>query len=248
MRKFAPFFLLTFALGLAGCSGTPGKDKPETAAQAFASAKKALVNGDYESARSQFEQLQATFPYGPYAEQAYLEKAYAHFRFDEFDAAIFEYNRFLREYVRHPNAPYAMYMRGLSAESKVRNFLDAYISDPADRDSASLKAAYDYYAELINRYPTSQYAVDAQKRMVRITNALARHEFKVAGYYYDKGQYLSAVNRIKYLIEHYPKTQSTLPGLRLMKLAYEKLGMQDLAADTDKVIQANSTAMQDAKG
>jgi outer membrane protein assembly factor BamD len=241
MRTKTLFTLSLCLLALSGCS-TPPKDTPTNAAESFQSAKKALINGDYESARTQFEQLQATFPYGPYAEQAYLEKAYAHFRFEEYDAAIFEYTRFLREYVRHPNAPYAMYMLGLSAESKVRNFLDAYFTDPADRDAGSLKAAYQYYAQLINTHPTSAYAVDAQKRMVRITNALARHEYKVGVYYFERKNYLSSVNRIKFLIENYPTSQAVLPGLVLMQQAYLRLNMPELAAATQKVIELNRPA------
>ena len=48
-----------------------------------------------------------------------------------------------------------------------------------------------------------------------------------------------AINRAKYAIENYDGSPQVKRALEIMAQSYRKLGMTDLAADTEKVLKEN---------
>ena len=109
----------------------------------------------------------------------------------------------------------------------------------------STQKAFEAYFTLLNRYPQSPYAIKAKERIVVLQNRLARHEFQVAKYYFQRQAFLATTTRIKALIENYPNAQVTLPALALMRDAYKKMGMTQNAEHTQEVIQYNLAQRQD---
>ena len=228
---------------MAGCSSNGKNDDPTadwTAQQFYKNAKKELNSGDYELAIEYFETLESRFPFGPYAEQAQLETGYAYFKYNEYDSAIAAADRFIKLHPTHPNVDYAYYLRGLSAFHKKDGPFDAFVDqDPALRDPSSARESFNYFAELIKRYPDSKYTPDAIKRMKYQRNVLADHEIYVANYYMKRGAYVAVVNRAKYVVENYPRTPAVAKALELLAEAYAKLEMDDLAADAKRVLLQN---------
>ena len=47
---------------------------------------------------------------------------------------------------------------------------------------------------------------------------------------------MAAINRAKYVVEHYPGAPDTERALEIMAEAYETLGMADLANDARRVL------------
>ena len=74
---------IALALLMAGCGLLP-EVQDETAAwsadKLYSTAHQAMVEGNYTRAVKLYEQLEARFPYGRYAQQAILESAYANYR------------------------------------------------------------------------------------------------------------------------------------------------------------------------
>lgn len=241
---------LSGGLFLSGCSGT-GKADPTaewTAQQFYKNAKKELKSGDYELAIEYFETLESRFPFGTYAEQAQLETGYAYFKYDEYDSAIAAADRFIKLHPTHPNVDYAYYLRGLASFHKKDAPMDAIApQDPALRDPSSARESFNYFAELVKRFPNSRYTPDAIKRMKYQRNTLAEHEIHVANYYMRRGAYVAVVNRAKYVVENYPQTPSVARALELLSLAYDKLDMHDLAADAKRVLLLNYPDFQKVK-
>ncbi|MDH3273251.1 MAG: outer membrane protein assembly factor BamD, partial [Gammaproteobacteria bacterium] len=99
--------------------------------------------------------------------------------------------------------------------------------------------AYSSLRRLIDRYPASEYAADAEQRLVYLKNRLAAYENHVADYYLRRGAYVAALNRAKSALEEYNGVEMNEKSLRIMAAAYEKLGMTDLAADTRRVLSLN---------
>ncbi len=62
--------------------------------------------------------------------------------------------------------------------------------DISKRDLGASRDAYNDFRELIQRFPQSQYAPDAQQRIVYLRELLARHELHVADYYLRRGAFL----------------------------------------------------------
>ena len=61
----------------------------------------------------------------------------------------------------------------------------------------------------------------------------------MADYYFRRGAYLAAANRGVYVIENFQRTPAVKPALQMMIKSYRKLGVDELAADTERVLAIN---------
>lgn len=241
-------FTLFFALQLTGCATVDEnafEDGDKTAAALYAEAKSALNQQDYETAIQKLESLESRFPFGKYAQQAQLDMAYAYYKFEEPESAVSSANRFIKLYPRHPHADYAYYLKGLVKFNQGQSMFDDIASqDPAHRDPESVTRSFQYFSELIKRFPNSKYSQDAVERMIYLRNNLARHELFAAQHYMKREAYLAAANRAKYIIENFQTTPSTPDALLLMVEAYKKLRLTDLADDTQRVYNLNFATLE----
>lgn len=243
MRLLNSLCLTVALIFLSGCSLLPDKideTKDWSASKFYAEAKTALNDGNYETAIKHFETLEARYPFGPYAQQAELEVAYAYYKYDEADSAIAAADRFIKLHPRHANVDYAYYLKGLVNFNRGESFIDRYLpQDPSQRDPANARNAFDDFDALVKNFPNSRYAVDARQRMMFLRNNLARYEIHVADYYMRRGGYVAAINRAKFLIEHYPQTPANADALAILATAYRALGEKALAADAERVLKLN---------
>jgi len=240
-RLFAP--LLALLLALSGCSLLPDQideTKGWSAQKLYAAAKEALNSGNYERAIDLYGKLEARYPFGRYAQQALLESAYAYYKYDEPDTAIATLDRFIRTYPRHPNLAYAFYLKGLANFNRGETFIDRYLPrDPSERDAGAARQSFFDFQELVRRFPDSPYARDARQRMIFLRNNLARYEVHAADYYMRRGAYVAAANRARYVIQNYPGTPAVPDALQMLVRAYRALGLNDLAADAERVYRLN---------
>ena len=118
-------------------------------------------------------------------------------------------------------------------------FQDLFSTSIAEKDDSSARQAFEDFSELMRRYPDSKYAPDARQRMIFLRNRLADYEVHVAKYYMTREAYLSAANRAKYVVEHYPRTPAVANALDIMVTAYEILELDELAQKAKKVLQYN---------
>jgi len=195
-----------------------------------------LDGGQVDNAIKLFERLRAAYPASKYSLQSRLETIYALHEKERFDEAIDMSNDFIKLFPNHFSTPYAYYLKGISSENKSKSILDDYITDNAERDTSSVKTSLDYYLELINKFPNSQYATEAKDRLVIIRNILARHELVIAIFYAKKEAYLAAINRCKFIINNYPNTPSVPAALHLLSYSYEKINAKTLANDAKRVL------------
>lgn len=241
MKKSLLSAVLAATISLHGCSSLLNKsDSDRTVEEFYSNATEAFSEENWDTAIENYEKLKAYFPYGKYAEQAYLELAYAYYRYDEPESAIRETEEFIKLYPKHPSLAYAYYLRAVAADSITKSWLDKWITDPAQRDMVSSQRAFGFYEELIQRFPETDYATSAKERLVIIRNRMARHELQVAKFYFDRKAYLAAANRCRKLIEEYPRAVINLDALKLMKDSYRALGMEQNYLDTLKVLELNS--------
>lgn len=246
--------LLILAPLLSACamdSEDPTKDW--TAERFYDEAKQALADSNYAQAIKHFETLEARYPYGPYAEQAQLEVAYAYYKDDEPASAIAAAERFIRLHPTHPNVDYAYYLKGLTALHDQGSFLEWLRGnqDLADRDPKAVREAYDAFRELVTRFPDSRYAADGRERMNNLVFALARYEVRVALYYFSRGAHVAAANRAKHVIENYQRTPAVEDALGIQAKAYREMGLDKLMRDTLRVLEQNfpqSRYLQELRG
>ena len=210
--------ILLCALGLSACSWMPfiGKDKDDapdmdTSEQVlYRDTQRSLRAGNYDQAIKGLQLLEARFPFGRYAEQAQLEIIYAQYMSYNHDTARLSADRFMRLNPEHANIDYAYYLKGLAAFNKNRGLLDRVFStDLSQRDMTSARESYADFGQLLARYPNSQYAPDSNLRMIYLRNLLAESEIHIANHYMQRGAYVAASNRARYVVENYSKSQSS---------------------------------------
>ncbi len=234
---------LLIVVTLSGCSLLPeqvDKTKGWSASKFYTEAKSSLDDGDYKTAIKYFEGLEARYPFGTYAQQAQLEAAYAYYKYEEPDSAISTLDRFIKTYPRHPNVDYAYYLKGLVNFNRGKGFLDEHMPvDPTKRDPGSARQSFEDFSTLVTKFPHSKYTPDARKRMIYLRNLLAAYEVHVARYYMERGAYVAAANRTKYVLQNYQHTPAVPKALVVMIQAYRKLGLNDLANDAMRVLELN---------
>ena len=196
--------------------------------------------GQYESAIRLWERLETNYPFGNYATQAQMEIAYAHYKMQDQAQALAAADRFIREHPTHPQVDYMYYLRGLiSFNDQIGVLSVIYAQDPSERDPKATRESFAAFKALVDRYPNSKYAPDAIERMKYLINAMAQYEVHVARYYYRRGAFLASLNRSMEAVKNYQDAPAREEALFLMIKNYEKLGMPELRADSERVFRKN---------
>jgi outer membrane protein assembly factor BamD len=232
---------------LAGCSDTP-RQQVGNAERLYEMAKRASDNGNYRDAIAYYEQLEARFPFSNPARQGQLDLMYAYYKNREPESAIDQADQFIRENPAHPRVDYAYYVKGLVQFERNPNFLERWFNaDLTERPPIDARKSFQAFQTVLERFPNSEYADDSRKRMVFLRNRLASYEVYVAEYYLKRGAWVGAINRCKYAIENYDGAPQIKRALAIMAESYRRLGMPDLAADTEKVLKENTSPDQVAQ-
>lgn len=230
------------ALSLAACG--PVDDVDITAdwsvEQFYNEARSELARENYLTAIEYYETLESRYPFGKYATQAQIDVAYAYYKFNEPDSAITALDRFIKLHPRHKSVDYAYYLKGLANFGRGGTILDALVErDLSTFDKNLLLTAYNDFNLLLQRFPSSRYALDAKKRMIYLRDELARSDYQTANYYASREAWVAVANRTKFILHNYQGSSVIRSTLALQLQAYQQLGMDELAQDTQRIIDLN---------
>ena len=240
-RRARQAVLLTILAVLSACAGNEETyDAVQDLQDAYDQAQTSIQNGNYRRGIQVLEAIQARYPFSDIARQIQLDLMYAYYKSGAPELAIEAADTFIRENPIHPSVDYALYIEGLSYFDDDPGILERWFrKDTNKRPPKNVEQAYQAFRRLVERYPASEYAPDAQQRMVYLKNRLAAYENSVADYYLRRGAYVAAANRAKSALETYNGADSNAQSLRIMIAAYEELGMNDLAVDAQRVLELN---------
>src|SRR3569832_709652 len=186
------------------------------------------------------EKLEGRAAGTPLAQQAQLEKAYAQYKAGDPTAAMATIDRFLKQHPASPAVDYALYLKGIvNFNDNLGPFSWLARQDLSERDQKAAKESFESFRELVTRFPDSKYSNDARARMRYVVNSLAQYEVHVARYYYTRGAYVAAINRAQSAITDYQEVPAVEEALYILIRSYEQLGLQQLAADTRRVMAKN---------
>ena len=232
--------MLVFGLLAACASNDEQQTEIQNLTEAYEEAKDAIARSNFRRGIQIFEAIQARYPFSDLSRQIQLELMYAYYKAGQREQAIDTADTFMRENPIHPRVDYALYIKGLAYFESEAGFLERrFKKDITERPPKDVDQAYSALRRLVDRYPASQYAPDAQQRLLFLKNRLAAYENHVAEYYLRRGAYVAAVNRAKNALETYNGADSNARSLEIMAKAYDELGMADLAADARRVLALN---------
>jgi len=246
MKTFLPKIgaLAAVAIMVTGCSSSDDELQVITANQGaqslYDAAKTSMQNGNFAQAATTLGALDSRYPFGPLSHQVQLDLIYSYYKSGKPDETLATIDRFVRLNPNHSDVDYALYMRGLTNMENDNNlFQDLMNIDRSDRDPEKSREAFADFRRLIQQYPDSKYATDAQKRMVFIKNRLAKYEIAIARFYMRREAYVAAANRGRFVIEHFPDTEQVQPALEIMVESYDQLGLEELKNNALKTLKLN---------
>ncbi len=214
--------ILTSAMTLlvAGCFGRG--DKTEDALDVappdllYNEALAHIEAGQPREAAKKFEEIDKTHPYSEYARRSMLMSAYLNFRRGQYQDAVNDAQRFVTLFPASSDAAYAQYLIG---ESYFRQIPDV------TRDQGLSAKAIEAMGEVVRKYPDSEYAGDARRKMEVARDQLAGKEMQIGRYYMERREYLAGVNRFKAVVEEYQTTRHVEEALHRLTEAYLALGI-----------------------
>lgn len=225
--------VLAGGLSLSGCAGK----KPERLAYEerpvellYATGSKRLDQRRWDEAIQYFDEVERQHPYSEWSRRSILMTMYARYQSNDYAEAIAAADRFIQLYPGNPQVGYAYYMKAVSYYEQ--------ITDVA-RDQAATAQAQLALREVIQRFPSTEYAADARLKLDTANDQLAGKEMNVGRWYLRQNQPLAAIGRFQRVIERYQTTTHTPEALYRLVEANLMLGLTEEARRNGAVLGHN---------
>jgi len=96
--------------------------------------------------------------------------------------------------------------------------------EKVDRDSAQAVRAEDECKALVVQFPNSKYVPQAQQILRNTQEVLAQKEYQTGSFYYSKGAYPAAANRLSFVVDQYPLYSGAADALWQAGDSFERMG------------------------
>jgi outer membrane protein assembly factor BamD len=185
---------------------------------------------DIKQAAKRFDEVERQHPYSEWARKALIMSAYANYEAGAYEDSVSAARRYMQLHPGSPDAAYAQFLIGSSYFDQIRD-----ISRDQDRTERAI-AALD---EVSRKYPNSEYAVSAKRKIEIGKDQLAGKEVMVGRYYMDRRDYTGAINRFKVVVTKYQTTRHVEEALLRLTEAYMALGVVGEAQTSAAVLGHN---------
>lgn len=193
--KFCTAISIILTCALIGCSSAEKVDT-SSAEGAFTMGQKFEKDERYEEAISAYSDVKNKFPYSRFAVEAALKIADIEFVRENFVESESAYRLFKEFHPNHPKIDYVTFQTGLS----VFNQLPPTI----DRDLTLANSCIEYFDQVINSYPTSEYVTKAKDYKAKAQKMLAEKADYIAQFYFKRLKWESALGRFEDMMKNYP--------------------------------------------
>jgi outer membrane protein assembly factor BamD len=236
-HRLAAILVLFVALGVSGCQavGFGSSDKVDTYVERqvddlYNEAADSLAAREFESAATQFEEVERQHPYSKWAQRALLMSAYAYYEKEDYESAISAAERYMALHPSSDAAPYAQYL--------VANSYYEQIGD-VRRDQEITRQALRELEDLVRRYPNTDYARDSKLKVELTRDHLAGKEMDVGRYYLKDRAFVAAINRFRVVVTDFQTTAHVEEALARLAEAYMALGVASEAQTAAAILGHN---------
>ncbi len=189
-----------------------------------------LKENDYTGAARRFENVDRQHPMTDWARRSILMQAYANYEGGQYEESITASKRYLALHGNAPDAAYAQYLLAMSYYNQVPD---------VNRDQERSGLAAQALADLVQRYPNSEYAADARFKLTVVRDQLAGKEMTIGRFYLQKRQYTAAINRFRDVVAKYQTTRHVEEALMRLTECYMALGIAPEAQTAAAVLGHN---------
>lgn len=231
------FFVTLLAPVLIGCDTlgslwAPKEEQFEEPADKLYNEGLYLLNTkrDLRTAAKRFEEVDRQHPYSDWARRSLIMSAYTYYQAGMYEESITTSRRYIQLHPGSPDAAYAQYLIGSCYFDQIRD-----VTRDQDRTERAM-AAFD---EVVRKYPNSEYAVSAKRKIDVGRDQLAAREMMVGRYYMERRDYTGAINRFKIVVTRYQTTRHVEEALLRLTEAYLSLGIVGEAQTSAAVLGHN---------
>jgi outer membrane protein assembly factor BamD len=228
--------VIALAVSLGACSSfdffAKKDEAPDAPADRLYNEGLYLLNAkkDPKQAVKKFEEVDRQHPYSEWARKSLIMTSYAYYQAGEYDDCVNAAKRYITLHPGGADAAYAQYLIGSSYFDEIPDIT---------RDQARTEKALGALDEVVRKYPGSEYAVSAKKKIEIARDQLAGKEMEIARYYLKKKDYTGAINRFKVVVTKYQTTRHVEEALMRLTESYMALGIVDEAQTAAAVLGHN---------
>jgi outer membrane protein assembly factor BamD len=197
---------------------------------AYKKGLEALEEGDALFAAKNFNLAENIFPQSIWATKSIIMSAYAYYSQDYYGDAIYEMERYIAKYPDGEYIAYANYLIGLS-------YYESIVDEKKDINPILKSKKYFDYIEA--NHSGSDFAIDANYKILLIENLLASKELYIARYYLQKEKWIPAINRLKTIVEIYDDTIYVEEAIHRLVEVYYKIGLEEESKRYAKLLGYN---------
>src|SRR5436305_1164919 len=185
---------------------------------------------DYRQAAKRFEEVDRQHPYSEWARKALIMSAYAHYEGTQYEDSVTAAKRYVTLHPGSPDAAYAQFLIGSSYFDQIPD-----ITHDQQRTEKALLAL----DEVVRKYPNTEYAVGAKKKLEIARDQLAGKEMDTARFFQKRHNYVGAINRFKVVITQFQTTRHVEEALMRLTETYMSLGIANEAQTAAAVLGHN---------
>ena len=223
MKYFLKIFLIILIAFISGCKSNDKnvsiieeRDLDLQMMDAYNEGVKFLDEKYPLKAAKKFNEAELLYPQSLWAPRSSLMSAYSYYYGSYYVDAIEELNRFIEIYPNHERIVYAYYLLGMCHYDQITD---------EKKDLKSIIDAQQNFKYVLENYPDTDFALDAEFKLELIQEILASKEMYLAKYYIEKEKWIPAINRYKKVLEKFETTIYVEEALhRLVEIHY-KIGL-----------------------
>jgi outer membrane protein assembly factor BamD len=226
---------LFLAAPLAGCANIFGDEKqallPDEPADKLYNEGLTLLNRkEFADAAKKFEEVDRQHPYSEWARKSLLMSAYTYYEIGKHEETIQAARRYVALHPGSPDAAYAQYLMASSYYDQIPDIT---------RDQERTVRAMQALDEVVRKYPDTEYAESARRKIEVARDQLAGKEMLIGRYYLEKRNYTGAINRFKAVVTQYQTTRHVEEALMRLAESYMALGIVGEAQTAAAVLGHN---------
>jgi outer membrane protein assembly factor BamD len=187
--------MILAGLLLAACSEK--ELDPNDAQKSFGIAKEPYDAGRYEDGIRRLGEFKSRFPYSQYTPEAELLIADCQFRLDRYQESAASYETFVKLHPKHAKIDFAMFRQG-----------ESYWQDAPEvvsREQEYTEKAVNKWKDLVEKHPSSQYAVQAKELIEKGTRRIAESMRFTARFYCKQEIWHACAFKYIRVLEKFPQ-------------------------------------------